>query len=83
MEILESSRPSRLLIKLDFLKPFEAHNQAEFVFAAEGASTRVTWAMTGPQAFPMKLMGLFMNMDRLVGSDFEKGLASIKQIAEA
>lgn len=83
MEILESSPPSRLLIKLDFLKPFEAHNQAEFVFAAEGPSTRVTWAMTGPQAFPMKLMGLFMNMDRMVGSDFEKGLASIKQIAEA
>lgn len=83
MEILECSRPSRLLIKLDFLKPFEAHNQAEFTLVAEGASTRVTWAMTGPQAFPMKLMGLFMNMDRMVGSDFEKGLASIKQIAEA
>jgi uncharacterized protein YndB with AHSA1/START domain len=83
MEILESSPPARLLIKLDFLKPFEAHNQAEFALVAEGGSTRVTWAMTGPQAFPMKLMGLFMNMDRMVGSDFEKGLASIKQIAEA
>ena len=83
MEILESSPPTRLLIKLDFLKPFEAHNQAEFVLLAEGASTRVTWAMTGPQAYPMKLMGLFMNMDRMVGDDFEKGLASIKAIAEA
>lgn len=83
MEILESTPPSRLLIKLDFLKPFEAHNQAEFSFTAEGGSTRVVWAMTGPQAFPMKAMGLFMNMDRMVGSDFEKGLASIKQIAEA
>ena len=83
MEILESSPPARLLIKLDFLKPFEAHNQAEFAFTTEGGSTRVTWAMTGPQAFPMKLMGLFMNMDRMVGSDFEKGLASLKQIAEA
>lgn len=83
MEILESSPPGRLLIKLDFLKPFEAHNQAEFAFTAEGGATRVTWAMTGPQAFPMKLMCLFMNMDRMVGADFEKGLASIKQIAEA
>jgi uncharacterized protein YndB with AHSA1/START domain len=83
MEILESSPPARLLIKLDFLKPFEAHNEAEFAFIAEGASTRVTWTMTGPQAFPMKLMGLFMIMDRMVGNDFEKGLASIKQIAEA
>jgi len=82
MEILESSPPSRLLIKLDFLKPFEAHNQAEFALVAEAAATRVTWAMTGPQAFPMKLMGLFMNMDRMVGNDFEKGLASIKAIAE-
>lgn len=83
MEILESSPPSRLIIKLDFLKPFEAHNQAEFSFTAEGGSTRVTWAMTGPQAFPMKVMGLFMNMDRMVGKDFEKGLTSIKEIAEA
>jgi len=83
MEILESTPPSRLIIKLDFLKPFEAHNQAEFALASEGGATRVTWAMTGPQAFPMKAMGLFMNMDRMVGGDFEKGLASIKQIAEA
>lgn len=82
MEILESKPPSRVLIKLDFLKPFEAHNQAEFAFTAEGGSTRVTWAMTGPQAYPMKLMCLFMNMDRMVGTDFEKGLAGIKAIAE-
>ena len=82
MEILESQPCSRLLIKLDFLKPFEAHNQAEFTFAAEGIATRVTWALTGPQAFPMKVMGLFLSMDSMVGKDFEKGLASIKEIGE-
>ena len=82
MEILQSSPSTRLLIKLDFLKPFEAHNQAEFTFTPDGARTRVNWAMTGPQAFPMKVMSLFMSMDKMVGKDFEKGLASIKEIAE-
>lgn len=82
MEILEAAPPLRLLIKLDFLKPFEAHNLAEFTFAPEGTSSRVTWTMTGPQAFPMKVMSLFMNMDRMVGKDFEKGIASMKEIAE-
>jgi len=82
MEILESSPASRLLIQLDFLKPFEAHNLAEFTLGAEGASTRVTWAMTGPQALPMKIMSLFMLMDSMVGRDFEKGLANIKDLAE-
>ena len=83
MEILEAVPSSRLLIKLDFLKPFEAHNQAEFTLGAEGSATKVTWAMTGPQAFPMKVMGLFVSMDSMVGKDFEKGLASMKAIAEA
>lgn len=83
MEILEAVPSSRLLIKLDFLKPFEAHNQAEFTLGAEGSATKVTWAMTGPQAFPMKVMGLFVSMDSMVGKDFEKGLSSMKAIAEA
>ncbi|MBX7184657.1 MAG: SRPBCC family protein [Vicinamibacteria bacterium] len=82
MEVRESVPPSRLVIQLDFLKPFEAHNQAEFTLVPEGPSTRVEWAMTGPQAFPMKVMGLFMSMDSMVGKDFEKGLASLKEISE-
>ena len=82
MEILESNEAAKVVIKLDFLKPFEAHNQAEFTFIPEGAATRVNWAMTGPQAFPMKAMSLFMSMDSMVGKDFEKGLASMKEIAE-
>ena len=83
MEVLEVTSPSRVLIKLDFLKPFEAHNQAEFTLAEGPGSTTVTWAMTGPQPFPMKVMGLFMSMDSMVGKDFEKGLASMKAVAEA
>ena len=58
------------------------HNQAEFTLSAEGGSTKITWAMTGPQALPMKVMSLFMSMDSMVGKDFEKGLASLKAIAE-
>lgn len=82
MEILEATSPSRILIKLDFLKPFEAHNQAEFTLQGSGGSTQVVWAMTGPQAFPMKVMSLFMSMDSMVGKDFEKGLASLKALGE-
>jgi len=83
MEVLEAVPSSRVLIKLDFLKPFEAHNLAEFTLTPEGSGTRVLWAMTGPQAFPLKVMGLFMSMDSMVGKDFEKGLASMKAAAEA
>jgi uncharacterized protein YndB with AHSA1/START domain len=81
MEILESTPPSRILIKLDFLKPFEAHNQTEFKMEGSGPTT-VVWTMTGAQAFPMKVMGVFMSMDNMVGKDFEKGLASLKAVAE-
>jgi uncharacterized protein YndB with AHSA1/START domain len=83
MEILEAVPHSRILIKLDFLKPFEAHNRAEFTLTPEGEGTRVLWAMTGAQPFPMKVMGLFMSMDSMVGKDFEKGLAAMKGAAEA
>ena len=82
MEITETASPARVLIKLDFEKPFKASNMAEFVLAPEGGSTRVTWAMTGRSPFMMKVMGLLMNMDRMVGKDFEKGLANLKALAE-
>ena len=81
MEVLEASG-SRVRIKLDFLKPFEAHNTAEFTFAPEGAGTRVTWAMFGPSPFMAKVMVVFMDMDRMVGPDFEAGLAHLKQVSE-
>ena len=69
-------------IKLDFLKPFEAHNTAEFTLAAEAATTRVTWAMFGPNNFMSKLMQFFMSMDKMAGGQFETGLANMKVAAE-
>lgn len=82
MEVLESIPSSKIRIKLDFFKPFEAHNTAEFTLTSKGESTDVTWAMYGPQPFMMKVMGIVMNMDKMVGSDFEAGLANLKTLAE-
>ena len=82
MEITESSPPARILIKLDFFKPFEGHNTAEFTMEPKGDNTIVTWAMYGPSAFMMKVMGLFMNMDNMIGNDFAAGLANLKAVAE-
>lgn len=82
MEISEASPPSHLLINLDFLKPFEAHNRAEFTLNGEGQSTNVTWAMYGPQPYQAKVMSLFFSMDTMVGGQFEQGLANLKSIAE-
>jgi uncharacterized protein YndB with AHSA1/START domain len=82
MEILEASAPSKILIKLDFLKPFEAHNTAEFTMLPQGAGTRLTWVMRGPAPFMSKLMQVFMNLDQMIGKDFEIGLANLKKLAE-
>ena len=69
-------------MKLDFLKLFEAHNTAEFTFARQGDATIVTWAMFGPSPYLSKLIGLVFNMDRMVGGQFETGLANLKSITE-
>lgn len=82
MEITESIASSRILLKLDFKTPFEAHNMTEFTLVPEGAGTRVTWAMFGPQPFIAKLMGLVFNMEKMVGPQFEAGLATMKALAE-
>ena len=82
MEIIDSSPPSRVAIKLDFLKPFEAHNTADFSLRPAGGGTSVTWAMFGPASFMTKAMGVFMSMDKMVGKDFEQGLANMKAAAE-
>lgn len=82
MEILESSPSSKIKIKLDFFKPFEAHNTAEFSVQAKGDKTEVNWAMHGPSNFMTKLMGVFMSMDKIVGKDFETGLDNMKAAAE-
>lgn len=82
MEVIETTPPSKILIKLDFIKPFEGHNTAEFTMESKGDSTLVTWAMYGPAAFMTKLIGIFMNMDAMIGDDFTAGLANLKAVAE-
>ena len=75
--------PSRLLIQLDFIKPFEGHNMAEFTLQPQaGGATELRWAMYGPSPYIAKLMGVFVSMDRMVGKDFEAGLANLKAAAE-
>jgi hypothetical protein len=81
MEIVESG-PRKVLIKLDIVKPFEANNMAEFLFEPKGDSTSVTWAVYGPSPYISKVIGTFMNIDDMIGRDFEKGLADLKAAAE-
>jgi len=79
---IAESRPDELMrIKLEFLKPFQASNTAEFSFKPAGQETLVTWSMTGQNNFMFKAVGLFMSMDKMVGGDFEKGLASLKLLS--
>jgi hypothetical protein len=81
---LTESRPSDLVrINLEFLKPFAATNTTEFTFEPKGDQTLVTWSMTGKNTFMTKAMHLVMNMDKLVGRDFEKGLAQMKTVVES
>jgi len=82
MEITESAAPSRLAIRLSFVRPFEAHNNVEFSLAPRGAATQVTWTMHGPVPYISKIIHMFVDIDRMVGGDFEAGLASLKAIAE-
>jgi len=82
MEITESSAPSRLEIKIDFMAPFEAHNTVSFTLVPQGQGTVVTQAMYGPSPFISKLMSLFFSMDKMVGSKYEEGLATMKALAE-
>ena len=82
MEILDGSASSKIVIKLDFFTPFEAHNTAEFTMLPHGDAINVTWLMHGPLPFMGKIMHVFINMDRMVGKDFEIGLANLKRLTE-
>lgn len=82
MEIAESVAPSKITLKLDFLKPFEAHNIVVFALEPKGGTTNVTWAMEGPVPYFAKIIHVFLDMDSMVGKDFEAGLASMKAAAE-
>jgi hypothetical protein len=84
MEILDASSPSKITIKLDFFKPFEGHNTAEFTFVRErdASATNVIWVMQGPSSFMTKMMQVFMDLDKMIGRDFEAGLANLKTLTE-
>lgn len=77
MEIIGSDEPGRINIALEFTKPFKAVNPTTFTFTPSASGTDVTWTMTGENKGLGKVFALFMNMDKMVGGDFEKGLASL------
>ena len=83
MTITESKASSLIRFRLEFEKPMKATNTAEFTFKPEGGQTVVTWSMAGRNNFAGKVFGLFMNCDKMIGGQFEKGLAQLKSVAEA
>ena len=81
---ITESRPGELVkVKLDFTKPFEGSNIAQFAFKPDADKTIVTWSMTGQTCIIAKIFGVFMNMDKMIGPEFEKGLASLKAVVES
>ncbi len=86
MEILDAAGPSKIVIKLDFFTPFEGHNTAEFTLLPQGdatsGTTNITWLMHGPAPLMSKVMQVFINMDNMIGKDFEIGLANLKRLTE-
>jgi uncharacterized protein YndB with AHSA1/START domain len=82
MEIVDAVPASKLAIRLNFLSPFEAHNMAEFTFTPTAEGTSVTWAMFGPQPFVSKVMTTLWSLDRMVGPEFDTGLANLRKLAE-
>ena len=83
MTIIESNPYDFISFKLEFLKPFATHNTATFTFNSENNQTTVTWCLYGKNNFMRKAVGLIMNCDKMVGEQFEKGLAALKSVAEA
>jgi polyketide cyclase/dehydrase/lipid transport protein len=80
MTITGSRSGQSVTANLDFIKPFESSSVVEFDFEPKGEQTEVTWKMTGENTFATKAFQLFVNMDKLVGGDFEKGLAQLNAI---
>ncbi|MDB5321767.1 MAG: Polyketide cyclase/dehydrase [Phycisphaerales bacterium] len=83
MTITESHPNDLVRINLEFIKPFAATNTTEFTFKPDGDQTVVTWSMSGRNGFMAKAICLFMNMDKTVGGDFDKGLSQMKSVVEA
>ncbi|MFP2908575.1 SRPBCC family protein [Pyxidicoccus sp. 3LFB2] len=83
MTILESRPGERVSIKMEFFKPFAATNQATFTFAPSGTGTRVTWSMEGENTLMGKAISAFLDMDTLLGKNFEEGLANLDRVVQA
>jgi hypothetical protein len=83
LEIVDAVAPSKVVLRLDMKRPFEASNTVEYHIASKGAETEVTWSMHGKQPLLAKIMCLFFSMDRMVGRDFEDGLRNLKTVAES
>jgi len=81
--IVESVPPARIALQLEMMRPFKAQNTVEFALEPVSTGTKVTWSMRGRQPFMAKLMGLFMNCDKMVGNQFEEGLAKLKALVES
>ena len=82
LEILDTQAPSSVTMRLDVMKPMEGHNTVVFALQQAGEATEVTWTMTGPYAFIARVIGVVVSMDRMIGGEFEKGLAELKALAE-
>ena len=83
MRITQAEAPEEVQIALEFEKPFKSANTISFLLIPEGPdSTRVRWSMVGPKTMATKVMGLFTSMDKMIGPDFEKGLARLKDVVE-
>jgi len=82
MTMVDARAPEEIGVKLEFMKPWSQTNQTRFLLKPEAGGTRVVWSMSGENDFVGKAFGVFMNMDKMVGGDFEKGLASLRLVAE-
>jgi uncharacterized protein YndB with AHSA1/START domain len=82
IEIADASPPKKVMLKLDMTRPFMASNVVEYTLEPRGEATRVTWSMQGPMPYPAKVVSVVVDMDKMVGSDFEVGLANLKAYAE-
>lgn len=82
MEITDSFANSKVILKLDFIKPFEGHNTVEFLLTSQGGDTVVTQTMYGENNFMSKVMGIFFSMDKMIGDKYQEGLNNLREIAE-
>jgi uncharacterized protein YndB with AHSA1/START domain len=83
MEIAEATPAQSITLKLDFIRPFEASNTVEYKLQPKGSATQVSWDMHGPMPFVSKVMCVFVDLDKMIGKDFETGLANLKALVES